>query len=419
MSAETEETILEEYAIWRKNTPFLYDLVVTKPLEWPSLTCQWLPEKRELPNSDYYLEKLVLGTQTDGNAQNYLLLAQVKLPNERAEVDGSAYNNKENGNYGGFGMGQHGKIEIVQRIKHDGDVNRARYMPQNPQVIATKTVSGEVHIFDVSKHPLKPPASNIASPQVRLRGPQKEGFGLCWSPVQEGRIISAGEDRRIFLWDILGGDKEEYINPLNVYGGHADVVGDVSFHPHYNYMFGSVGDDKKIMLWDTRSSDIEHPSQQVEAHKDVINCVAFNPFSEHVLITGSSDTTLCLWDLRSLNQSLHVFESHPGEILQALWSPFHETLFASCGKDRQVRIWDLSRIGEEQEPEDAEDGPPELLFVHGGHTSTVQELSWNPNEPFMIASVADDNILQIWSMAQHIYEDTDDENMEPKDEDLE
>jgi hypothetical protein len=37
----------------------------------------------------------------------------------------------------------------------------------------------------------------------------------------------------------------------------------------------------------------------------------------------------------------------------------------------------------------------------------------------MIASVADDNILQIWSMAQHIYEDTDDENMEPKDEDLE
>jgi len=43
MSAETEETILEEYAIWRKNTPFLYDLVVTKPLEWPSLTCQWLP----------------------------------------------------------------------------------------------------------------------------------------------------------------------------------------------------------------------------------------------------------------------------------------------------------------------------------------------------------------------------------------
>jgi histone-binding protein RBBP4 len=33
----------EEYKIWKKNTPFLYDLVVTHALEWPSLTVQWLP----------------------------------------------------------------------------------------------------------------------------------------------------------------------------------------------------------------------------------------------------------------------------------------------------------------------------------------------------------------------------------------
>jgi histone-binding protein RBBP4 len=30
-----------------------------------------------------------------------------------------------------------------------------------------------------------------------------------------------------------------------------------------------------------------------------------------------------------------------------------------------VQIYDLSRIGDEQTPEDAEDGAPELLFVHG------------------------------------------------------
>ena len=33
----------EEYKIWKKNTPFLYDLVITHALEWPSLTVQWLP----------------------------------------------------------------------------------------------------------------------------------------------------------------------------------------------------------------------------------------------------------------------------------------------------------------------------------------------------------------------------------------
>lgn len=43
-SDELEERIInEEYKIWKKNTPYLYDLVITHALEWPSLTCQWLP----------------------------------------------------------------------------------------------------------------------------------------------------------------------------------------------------------------------------------------------------------------------------------------------------------------------------------------------------------------------------------------
>lgn len=41
---EVEERLInEEYKIWKKNTPFLYDLVITHALEWPSLTVQWLP----------------------------------------------------------------------------------------------------------------------------------------------------------------------------------------------------------------------------------------------------------------------------------------------------------------------------------------------------------------------------------------
>jgi len=43
--------------------------------------------------------------------------------------------------------------------------------------------------------------------------------------------------------------------------------------------------------------------------------------------------------------------------------------------------------------EDLKDGPPEMLFMHGGHTSKVTDLSWNPNERLMVASVAEDNIL--------------------------
>ena len=47
--------------------------------------------------------------------------------------------------------------------------------------------------------------------------------------------------------------------------------------------------------------------------------------------------------------------------MQVQWSPHNETILASSGTDRRLHVWDLSKIGEEQSAEDAEDGPPELL----------------------------------------------------------
>lgn len=57
--------------------------------------------------------------------------------------------------FGGFGSVT-GKIEIEIKINHEGEVNRARYMPQNPCIIATKTPTSDVLVFDYTKHPSKP-----------------------------------------------------------------------------------------------------------------------------------------------------------------------------------------------------------------------------------------------------------------------
>ena len=66
-------------------------------------------------------------------------------------------------------------------------------------------------------------------------------------------------------------------------------------------------------------------------------------------------------------------------------------------------IWDLARIGKEQSEEEAEDGPPELVFIHGGHTSIISDFAWNPNEDLTLASVAEDNILQVWQISNSIF----------------
>ena len=39
--------INEEYKVWKKNAHYLYDIFYSRALDWPTLTAQWFPDKRE------------------------------------------------------------------------------------------------------------------------------------------------------------------------------------------------------------------------------------------------------------------------------------------------------------------------------------------------------------------------------------
>ena len=87
------------------------------------------------------------------------------------------------------------------QINHQGEVNRARYMPQDPKIIATKTVEGVVDIFDYFNHP-NTPVNDEVRPDLRLLGHTQEGYGLEWNPLKKGILLSGSDDCRVCLWDI-------------------------------------------------------------------------------------------------------------------------------------------------------------------------------------------------------------------------
>jgi histone-binding protein RBBP4 len=130
-------------------------------------------------NKPYTTHRLLLGTHTSGQAPDYLQIATVQIPKQSGAgadtLDAQAYDDST-GELGGHTIPAQPRIQIVQRINHAGEVNRARYMPQNPDLLATKAVSGEVLVFDRTRHPSEPERGGVCKPDIRLVGQTREGY---------------------------------------------------------------------------------------------------------------------------------------------------------------------------------------------------------------------------------------------------
>ena len=162
------------------------------------------------PEKDFATHRLLIGTQTSNNAANYLQIANVQIP-KPVTPDSADYDEEreEIGGYGGAASKKapvmEVKLEISQRIDHKGEVNKARYQPQNPNIIATMCTDGRVMIWDRTKHPSQP--TGHVNPQMELIGHDEEGFGLSWSPHQAGLLATGTQDTTVRLWWVQKSDR--------------------------------------------------------------------------------------------------------------------------------------------------------------------------------------------------------------------
>lgn len=427
-SVEQEQRLInEEYKLWKKNSPFLYDMILSNALPWPTLTTQWFPDVKVQEDKKARQYRMLLGTHTSEGMPNYLQIAEVSIPmftdpnpvdydEERGEIGG--YGNKGSNGSSGANNGGSGSnsaangsgaapaisFNIVQRIDHPQEVNKARYQPQNPDILATLCVDGRVLIFDRTKHSLTP--TGTVNPQFELIGHKQEGFGLAWNPHEAGCLASGSEDTTVCLWDLktaTAGSK--IIKPSRRFTHHTQIVNDVQYHPISKSFVGSVSDDLTLQVVDVRQSVDDRAALVArDGHSDAINALAFNPTSEYIVATASADKTIGLWDLRNVREKVHTLEGHQDAVTSLSWHPHEPAILGSSSYDRRIIFWDLSRVGEELLPEDQEDGVPELLFMHGGHTNHLADFSWNPNpaDSWLVCSAAEDNLLQIWKVADSI-----------------
>ncbi|KAI5954265.1 HAT2 [Candida jiufengensis] len=355
---QQELSIKEEYQLWRKNCRYMYEFVSETALTWPSLTIQWLPN--HTIENGIINTKLLLGTHTSGNDSNYLKIAETQIS---------------------AGEKANSRIKIVKKFENQEEICRARYMPQDLNIVGTINGAGGVDLYNIK--------DNSPTSYSHFQPHTENGYGLSWNPNEKGLLVTASDDKTVCVSDTNKNNETIYKKEGD------DIFNDAKWHFFDKHLFASASEDEYLYIYDTRSTDIVS-----KFHSKIskgINSVAFSPFSHNLLAIGNTNSNIGLLDLRNL-KLLHTMMGHTEGITALEFSPHKDGILASGSQDRRIIVWDLFKIGEEQQQEDAEDGCPELFMMHAGHTAGVTDLSWCPFKEWTIGSVADDNIVHLWEI---------------------
>lgn len=89
-------------------------------------------------------------------------------------------------------------------------------MPQNPDIVASKTASGVVRIFNTT--------SDVNNP-VSLIGHDKEGYGLAWSRLTKGLLGSGSDDGKICCWNVDSCEQSSQgVSPLVTFNDRNTII---------------------------------------------------------------------------------------------------------------------------------------------------------------------------------------------------
>lgn len=212
-SLRTEKLKIAKYKQWKQFLPFLYEYVVTHVLPWPSLTVAWVPDIPLAPSnpnspnfnsSNYMTHRLLLGCN-EPNSLEYISLCQVRLPLIRSDVGKRMkLGAKAPVRPKGSGYKYAARLEKLCEYRQKSLVHRVRPMPQYPELCASSTMDGSINVLRSTYDDLQ---NSRMEEFMVLKGHSKHGYGLCWSTLEQGKLLSSAEDSLVCLWDVEAGMK--------------------------------------------------------------------------------------------------------------------------------------------------------------------------------------------------------------------
>jgi cell division cycle 20-like protein 1 (cofactor of APC complex) len=173
-----------------------------------------------------------------------------------------------------------------------------------------------------------------------LRGHKQEVCGLRWSPLEEARLASGGNDNRLLVWDLRGGAGGPQQQHTRL-GQHQAAVKALAWSPHQRGLLASGAGtaDRGLRLWCTLGAE---PAclQHLDTGSQICQ-LAFSRTTPNELVTthGYSQNQICLWSVPSL-APLATLTGHTMRVLYLAMSPDGQTIVTGAG-DETLRFWNL------------------------------------------------------------------------------
>ncbi|KAL7128648.1 hypothetical protein ABFS83_13G008300 [Erythranthe nasuta] len=259
-------------------------------------------------------------------------------------------------------------------------------------------------------------ADGQVSLKHKLSGHQKPVSYISWSP-DNNQLLTCGVEEAIRRWDTASGEC------LHTYEKRGLGLVSCTWAPDGKSIFSGVS-DKSISMWDLEGKELKCWRGQKTTMIADIGMTA----DGKELVTVSKETVILLfgWETESektivedhpiisfalsedkkfllvslLNGELHVwnidgctrlvakYKGHKRTrfVVRSCFGGLEQAFIASGSEDSQVYIW--HRLSKE------------LILTLAGHTAAVNCVSWNPANPYMLASASDDRTIRIWGLNQ-------------------
>ncbi|XP_075942074.1 coronin-7 isoform X1 [Anarhichas minor] len=162
---------------------------------------------------------------------------------------------------------------------------------------------------------------------------------LCWDPFNAQRLVVAGDDAKIRVWQVPeGGLKETLTEPEVLLQGHTEKIYSIEFHPLASGLLASSSYDLSVRLWNLENRE---QVKLLTGHQDQIFCMAWSPDGK-LLATVCKDGKVRIYDPRKSTAPVQEGpgpEGHRGA--RVVWVCEGKYLLVSGFDSRSERILSL------------------------------------------------------------------------------